>query len=109
ELPGSIGKYKDDAAKEATQRGVIYAVAPSPRDINRIWCGTDDGLIYLTIDGVKNWKDVTPKSITPWQKISIVDAGHFDPEIAYVAVNTLRLDDVTPHIYRTTDAGKTWT
>jgi len=109
ELPASIGKYKDDAAREATQRGVIYAVAPSPRDVNRIWCGTDDGLIHLTTDGGKNWKDVTPKAITPWQKISIIDASHFDANTAYAAVNTLRLDDVTPHIYRTKDAGKTWT
>jgi hypothetical protein len=39
----------------------------------------------------------------------VVDAGHFDANTAYAAVNTLRLDDVRPHIYRTHDGGKTWT
>jgi hypothetical protein len=52
---------------------------------------------------------VTPKQLKPWQKISILDAGHFDKNTAYAAVNTLRLDDLRPHIYRTHDAGATWT
>jgi photosystem II stability/assembly factor-like uncharacterized protein len=109
ELPASIGKYRADAAAEAKQRGVIYTVAPSPLEVNRIWCGTDDGLIHLTTNGGKTWNDVTPPAISAWQKISIIDAGHFAASTAYAAVNTLRLDDVRPHIYRTHDGGKTWT
>ncbi|MFN2621863.1 MAG: WD40/YVTN/BNR-like repeat-containing protein [Chthoniobacterales bacterium] len=108
ELPASIGKYRSQPSAQARQRGVIYTVAPSPLDKNRIWAGTDDGLIQLTIDGGKNWKDVTPPAITAWQKISIMDAGHFDASTAYAAVNTIRLDDLRPHIYRTNDSGKTW-
>jgi len=109
DLPGSIGKYRDAAAAEAKQRGVIYAVAPSPLEANRIWCGTDDGLIHLTTDSGKTWRDVTPPAVTPWQKISIIDAGHFDSKTAYAAINTLRVDDVRPHIYRTHDDAETWT
>lgn len=108
-LPPSIGKYRDQAATEAKQRGVIYAIAPSPVDLTRIWCGTDDGLIHLTTDGGKKWTDVTPRQISAWQKISVIDASHFDAAVAYTAVNTLRLDDMRPHIYRTRDAGHTWT
>jgi hypothetical protein len=66
-------------------------------------------LIHLTSDGGKNWRNVTPPSISAWQKISLIDAGHFDAGTAYAAVNTLRLDDMRPHLYRTHDAGKTWT
>jgi len=33
-----------------------------------------------------------------------MDAGHFDKLTAYAAVNTLRLDDLRPHIFRTTTA-----
>jgi photosystem II stability/assembly factor-like uncharacterized protein len=109
DLPASIGKYKDDAAKQARRRGVIYTVAASPLDVNRIWCGTDDGLIHLTTDGGKTWTDITPPSIFSWQKISLIEAGHFDANTAYAAVNTLRLDDLRPHIFRTRDSGKTWT
>ena len=82
---------------------------PRPLDINRIWAGTDDGLIQVTADGGLHWKDVTPPQLGPWAKVSIIDAGHFDAQTAYAAVNTLRLDDMRPHIYRTHDGGKTWT
>ena len=108
ELPASIGKYKEDATKQAHRRGVIYAVAPSPLDANRIWCGTDDGLIHLTTDGGKTWTNVTPPSISAWQKISLIEAGHFDSNTAYAAVNTMRIDDLRPHILATHDSGKTW-
>ncbi len=108
-VPETVGKYRSQPTAQPTQRGVIYAVAPSPLDVNLIWAGTDDGLIHRTTDGGTNWSDVTPKQLKPWQKISILDAGHFDKNTAYAAVNTLRLDDLRPHIYRTHDAGATWT
>ena len=109
QLPATIGKYKEDATKQAHRRGVIYTVAPSPLDANRIWCGTDDGLIHLTTDAGKTWTNVTPAIISPWQKISLIEAGHFDSNTAYAAVNTMRIDDLQPHIFATHDGGKTWT
>jgi len=109
ELPACVGKYKDDATKQAHRRGVIYTVAPSPIELDRIWCGTDDGLIHLTTDGGKTWKNVTPPNISAWQKISLIEAGHFDANTAYAAVNTLRIDDLRPHIFKTNNNGKTWT
>ncbi|HEX7826481.1 MAG TPA: hypothetical protein VF477_16385, partial [Mycobacterium sp.] len=83
--------------------------APSYLDERTIWVGTDDGLIHVTRDGGKTWSDVTPPALTAWSKVSIMDASHFDAGTAYAAVNTFRLDDLRPHIYRTKDGGKTWT
>ena len=108
DVPSSVGVYNTDALEKMPRRGVIYTVAPSPKDINTIWCGTDDGLIQVTRDGGKTWKNVTPSSITSWSKISIMDAGHFDVNTAYAAVNRIRCDDMHPYIYKTHDGGKTW-
>ena len=108
EVPASVGEFRNRPTAQPRQRGVIYTVAPSPLDQNRIWAGTDDGLIHLTTDGGQHWIDVTPPQIGPWWKVSLMDASHFDAPTAYAAVNTIRLDDLRPHIYRTTDAGKTW-
>jgi photosystem II stability/assembly factor-like uncharacterized protein len=108
DVPASVGIYSTPDLKTMARRGVIYTVALSYKDINTIWCGTDDGLIHVTKDGGKTWKNVTPAAITSWSKISIMDASHFDANTAYAAVNRIRLDDMHPHIYKTNDGGKTW-
>ncbi len=109
DIPESVGIYTKEDMKKMPRRGVIYTVAPSYVDINTIWCGTDDGLIHLTKDGGKTWKSVTPPAITAWSKVSLMDASHTNSNTAYAAVNRIRCDDQRPHIYKTTDAGKTWT
>ncbi|HYY93460.1 MAG TPA: hypothetical protein VE713_03010, partial [Pyrinomonadaceae bacterium] len=109
DVPASIGVYSRPEMATMPRRGVIYTVAPSPKDINVIWAGTDDGLIHVTRDGGRAWANVTPPALTSWSKVSIIDAGHFDTQTAYAAVNRFRLDDLRPHIYRTHDGGRTWT
>jgi len=109
DVPASIGVYKTDATAQPKQRGVIYALALSPVERGRMWAGTDDGLIWLTTDDGAHWNNITPPQLTAWQKVSVLEASHSDPQTAYAAVNTLRLDELTPHIYRTHDSGKTWT
>jgi photosystem II stability/assembly factor-like uncharacterized protein len=99
---------QQDLAVKDIRRGVVYTIAPSPRDANRIWAGTDDGFIHLTIDGGKTWKNVTPPDLTPWSKVAMVETSHFDTQSVYAAVDRHRLEDNHPYIYRTRDAGRTW-
>jgi photosystem II stability/assembly factor-like uncharacterized protein len=108
DLPESIGIFRTADMAKMQRRGVIYSVAPSYKDANTIWAGTDDGLIHVTRDHGKTWTNVTPPDLTAWSKVSLIDAGRFDAATAYAAVNRFRLDDQRPHIYRTHDGGKTW-
>jgi len=108
DVPSSVGIYTSEEMKKMPRRGVIYTIAPSYKDINTIWCGTDDGLIHVTKDGGKTWKNVTPPAVTAWSKVSLMDASHFDANTVYAAVNRIRCDDMHPHIYKTNDGGKTW-
>lgn len=106
--PGaSVGKYVEQA--QSRQLAAIYTIAPSPIDTGRVWLGTDDGLIEVTANGGRTWRNVTPPQIGPFWKVFMIDAGHFDRRTAYAAVNTLRIDDMRPHLYRTHDDGATWT
>ncbi len=99
EVPASVGKYRNEPTAKPTQRGVIYAVAPSPLDINRIWAGTDDGLIHLTTDGGTKWNEVTPpQHDSRSRKFRSSRPAILIAQTAYAAVNTLRLDDLRPHI-----------
>ncbi|MFL5543991.1 MAG: glycoside hydrolase [Gemmatimonadaceae bacterium] len=108
DVPGSYGIFTNGDLSRARNRGVIYTVAPSFRNVNTIWTGSDDGVIHLTRDGGKTWTNVTPPTLTPWSKVSLMEASHFDDESAYAAINRFKLDDLNPHIYRTHDGGKTW-
>jgi len=107
-VPPSLGVFVEADPEKGKHRGVIYSIAPSPKDGGLIWVGTDDGLIHVTHDGGKSWQKVTPPDLMPWSKIAQLDASHFDTGTVYAAVNRFRLDDLRPHIYRTHDSGKTW-
>ena len=111
DVPKSVGTYTSRV--QSKTRGsipaqVIYTIGPSYKDVNRIWIGTDDGVIATTVDGGLNWTNVTPPQVTSFMKVFTIDPGRFDPLTAYAAVNTLRIDDMNPHIYRTHDGGRTW-
>jgi len=90
------------------RRGVVYAIGPSPRDAKLIWAGTDDGLVWRTNDGGAHWQNVTPNGLGAWSKIGTIEPSHFEPNVAYIAVDRHRLDDFAPYIYATHDGGKSW-
>ena len=96
-----------DASAEK-RRGVVYTIGPSPVRAGLIWAGTDDGLIQLTQDEGKSWTNVTPPELTPWSKVTQIEASHSDPATAYAAVDRHRLEDLQPYVYRTRDFGKSW-
>jgi photosystem II stability/assembly factor-like uncharacterized protein len=116
DLTGASGNSKDattpgtPSIEDARRQGygVISTLAPSPVKADVVWAGSDTGLIHLTRDGGKTWKDVTPPGLTAWSAISLIEASHFDPAEAYAAISRSRLNDQVPYIYRTRDYGATW-
>jgi photosystem II stability/assembly factor-like uncharacterized protein len=88
--------------------GTIYTIELSPLDPDEVWIGTDDGLIQRTPDAGKTWKNVTPKGLPAWSKISSLDVSPLEPGVVYAAIDAHRIDDFTPHVYRTRDGGASW-
>ncbi len=105
-VPASVGKLMNKGVEKS--RGVIYALAPSFKTVTTLWAGTDDGLIWITRDGGKNWTGITPKDVTAWSKVTQISASHFDELTAYASVSRFRVNDMHPYIYRTHDGGKSW-
>ena len=106
--PSNLDAATAADAPKGKRRGVIYTIAPSPVKAGEIWAGTDDGQIQLTQDEGKTWDNVTPPELTPWSKVTHIEASHSDAGTAYAAVDRHRLEDYQPHLYRTRDFGKTW-
>ena len=89
----------------------IFAVSESPRQKDLIWAGSDDGLVHVTRDGGKNWKNVTKNvpGLPAFAAVSLIEPSPFDAATAYLVVDNHRQDDMKPYLWRTTDYGDTWT
>jgi len=89
----------------------IFCVAESPVQKDLIWSGSDDGLVQLTQDGGKTWKNVTRNlsGLPEWATIRIVEPSHFDAGTAYVVADAHRLDNTHPYLWKTADFGQSWT
>jgi len=88
--------------------GTIFTIAPSRHDVQVIWTGSDDGLVFITRNGGKTWQNVTPPGLPEFSRVSLIDASPHEPGGAYVAAKRYQLDDRAPYIFRTKDYGRTW-
>ncbi len=92
---------------EAETHGTVVSLAESPLAAGMLWAGTDDGLVHVTENDGKSWATVTPPE-TGGRYISRIEASHHDRKIAYVSVDGHRMDDMEPHLFKTSDGGKSW-
>ena len=97
-LPNPKGVHHGDA---------LVSLSPSTARAGVIWTGSNNGVAYVTEDGGKNWRDATPPGMSIHGELDI-QASHFNPSEAYVAVQDDAIGDYSPHIYRTRDLGKSW-
>ena len=87
----------------------IFTLAPSPKDGEVIWTGSDDGVVHVSRDGGRNWTNVTPPDLPAFTRISLIDASPHNPAVAYLAGNRYQRADRAPYVYKTADYGKSWT
>lgn len=86
----------------------IFALAESPVTRGVLWAGSDDGLVHVSSDGGAHWTDVTPKELPRWSTVSIIEPSPHNADVAYLAVDRHKLDDIAPYAWKTADRGKTW-
>ena len=109
--PKTLGSSGGPITKDQTSVeyfATVFTIAESPRAAGVIWAGSDDGLVHVTRDGGKTWKNVTPAGLPEWTRISMIEASSFAPGTAYIAGNRYQLDDTRPYLYKTKDYGASW-
>ena len=89
---------------------VLSAIAASRTEQGVVWAGTNDGKVWISRDAGKQWIDVTKNvNMPPWGIVRRIDASHFDPATAYMAVDFHLVDNRDPFLFKTADYGQTWT
>jgi hypothetical protein len=110
--PRTLGPSGGPITKDQTSveyYGTVFTIAESPRTAGVIWAGSDDGLVHITRDGGKTWRNVTPAGLPEWARISMIEASNFAAGTAYLAANRYQLDDMRPYLYKTNNYGASWT
>jgi len=86
----------------------LYSIRESKLKEGLIWTGSNDGVISVTQDGGKSWKNVTPKKLPAGGRVESVEPSHHDEATAYIAVDRHLLGDEKPYVYKTSNYGKSW-
>jgi hypothetical protein len=108
EKSGGLSADNSSAENHCT----IYTLAESPLDANLIWVGTDDGNLQYTLNGGKNWTNVSKNYVTagiPSQTwVSSIEPSRFDKNTLYVTFDNHMYGDHKTYVAKSTDMGKTW-
>ena len=88
----------------------IITLAESPAKAGTIWAGTDDGNLQVTTDEGKNWTNVIRNvpNLPANSPVSHVEPSRTNVNVVYASFDRHMFDDLRPHIYKTTDGGKSW-
>jgi photosystem II stability/assembly factor-like uncharacterized protein len=101
------GPFTTDGIAGAAYHTIFY-VAESPHEAGTLYAGTDDGLVHVTRDEGKTWKNVTPEGIG-FAQINSIEVSPHEPGTAYIAVSNYKYGDYSPHVFKTRDYGESWT
>lgn len=104
---GKPGVPYTNEAVGAENYGTLSYVIESPNEKGVMYTGSDDGLLHITKDGGKTWKNITPNGLAECL-INAIEISPFDNATAYIATTRYKFDDHTPGLYKTTDYGKSW-
>jgi hypothetical protein len=99
--------YTNEGAGGENYCTVAYVVE-SDKENGVIYTGSDDGLVYITKNGGKEWANITPKDLGE-ALINAIEVSPHDPAVVYLAATKYKFNDFTPFIYKSNDYGKTWT
>ncbi len=86
----------------------IFTATESALEKDLLWTGSDDGLIYISHDAGKNWKNVTPPAAGKWMMWNCIETDPFKTGTAYFVGTKYKMDDFTPYIFKTEDYGNSW-
>lgn len=87
--------------------GTVTSVAAATSDPQRLYAGTDDARVWTSPDGGVTWQRIDAGLPERWVTRVRVDPANAD--VVYVTLSGFRQGDSAAHVFRSDDAGATWT
>ncbi len=92
-----------------TDKGSATALAESPRDADVLYVGTDDGALWVTRNGGRDWIDIAQNlGVGKPCHVASIEASRYADGRVYVALNGRRSDLDEPFLLVSEDYGQTW-
>ena len=92
----------------AEMYATIFSFMASKHRPGVLMAGSDDGLVHVSMNDGKTWKNVTPKGMKKWSQVTMLAESEHKKGTVYMSVARHKEGDYAPYIYKTTDWGKTW-
>lgn len=108
EMEALSADLTNGAKKGDVPYGTITTIHESPMRFGLLYCGTDDGNVWISRDDGYTWKNISGK-LPQGLWVSRVTAGAFREGRIYVSLNGYRYDNFTPYLFVSDDYGDTWT
>ncbi|MBI5441053.1 MAG: glycosyl hydrolase, partial [Deltaproteobacteria bacterium] len=102
----------DAVAKNASTSfwGNIVSLVESPKKVDLVYAGTDDGLVQVTEDGGGSWRKATSFPGVPEMTFDAdLAASPHEADVVYAAVDNHKRGDFKPYLLKSADRGRSWT
>jgi photosystem II stability/assembly factor-like uncharacterized protein len=104
----SISKDLTNGGKKGNvPYGTITTISESNISEGILYVGTDDGLVHVTKNGGKTWKNIS-SGLPQDMWVSKVIASSHDEKTVYVSLNGYRWDNFSPLVFKSDNYGNTW-
>jgi len=84
----------------------ITALDQSPLAADLLYAGTDDGNVWVTLNGGKKWDKINAGLPKKW--VTRLTASRFQKNRVYLSLTGYRDDDFSAYLFASDNAGTTW-
>lgn len=110
EIAGQVWSVNDLYDNYAMSNyNTISNISESPVAEGVLYVGTDDGLIQVSEDGGKTWRQATPlPNVHERAFIQCVEASVHDGDTVFAIADAHKFGDYAPYIFKSSDRGQSW-